>query len=488
MKIDSVSSMIQSNMTDLEKVVALVGSENAYYGNLNKPIAAPELPLGIAKDTATAAIRSLFFAWGLDRQNYGKKQWNPLGIFIHPGDKVVMKPNWVSDVNKSGSGIECLVTHGSIIKAVLEYVAIARPGQVIIGDAPLQSCNFEQLMDLSGISSILSDFQARKVDVAIADFRRTIMQTHVTGIRRLNDQSDMSNFVLFDLKEHSLLEELNADSEKFRVTMYDPEQLKKTHRPGRHQYLIAREVVDADVVINLPKLKTHKKACITGALKNLVGINGHKEYLPHHRKGGDLTGGDCYPGGSKLKLYAEQILDLANKTDGVTQKILFHLQCLLIRCAKLLGDSIEIEGSWHGNDTVWRTVLDLQRILRYGKVDGTLADEPQRIVVSITDAIIGGEGEGPLSPHPVPSGFVTGAVNPAAAEWVNARLMGFDPQRIPVTREAFADFPYPLVSFSSASVRVHHAQDTIGASEVFPLENRSFRPSKGWHGHCELDL
>jgi uncharacterized protein (DUF362 family) len=49
--------------------------------------------------------------------------------------------------------------------------------------------------------------------------------------------------------------------------MYHPDWLKRTHGLGKHQYLIARDVIEADVVINVPKLKTHKKACITGARK-----------------------------------------------------------------------------------------------------------------------------------------------------------------------------------------------------------------------------
>jgi uncharacterized protein (DUF362 family) len=59
--------------------------------------------------------------------------------------------------------------------------------------------------------------------------------------------------------------------------------MAKTHHPGVHQYLVAKEVIEADIIINLPKLKTHRKAGVTCALKNLIGINGNKEYLPHHR-------------------------------------------------------------------------------------------------------------------------------------------------------------------------------------------------------------
>jgi len=153
-----------------------------------------------------------------------------------------------------------------------------------------------------------------------------------------------------------------------------------------------------------------------------------------------------------------------------------------------MGEDTNLEGSWHGNDTVWRTTLDLQRILRYGRSDGTLSTEPQRCVISITDAIIGGEGEGPMLPQPVPSAFLTGAVNSAAAEWVNARLMGFDPQRIPLTREAFASFPFPLAQFAPEAIRVHFAKETLTANEIFPFERRAFMPPTGWQGHCELRL
>src|SRR5687768_17691117 len=88
--------------------------------------------------------------------------------------------------------------------------------------------------------------------------------------------------------------------------------MAKTHGKGRHRYLVAKDVLDADVVINLPKLKTHRKAGVTCALKNLIGINGNKEFLPHHRVGGAEAGGDCYPGSSRTKRALEFVLDREN--------------------------------------------------------------------------------------------------------------------------------------------------------------------------------
>ena len=269
--------------------------------------------------------------------------------------------------------------------------------------------------------------------------------------------------------------------------MYNPDLLHRTHEAGRHQYLIAKEVIEANVVINVPKLKSHKKACVTGALKNLVGINGNKEYLPHHRKGGSESGGDCYWGRPRWKGAAEDLLDAANRRPpGMTQAAIAWTAGAFERIAAKLGADENLEGSWYGNDTIWRTCLDLQRIVRYGKLDGTLAIAPQRTTISITDAMIGGEGEGPLANTPVPSGFVTGALNPAAAEWVHARLMGFDPKKVPLIREAFGRFEYPLTDFSSDSIRVWIADAEVPARDILPFEGRAFLPPRGWQGHCEL--
>src|SRR5581483_2235578 len=116
------------------------------------------------------------------------------------------------------------------------------------------------------------------------------------------------------------------------------------------------EIIDADVVINLPKLKTHKKAGITCALKNLVGINGNKEYLPHHRVGGLESGGDCYPGKSVMKTALEFALDQQNMaTSHISGKLWNEVATNLDRVLRYSGDTLGVEGSHSGNDTVWRT-------------------------------------------------------------------------------------------------------------------------------------
>jgi hypothetical protein len=221
-------------------------------------------------------------------------------------------------------------------------------------------------------------------------------------------------------------------------------------------YESTRDIIEADVVVNLPKLKTHKKSGVTSALKNLVGINGNKEYLPHHRVGGSLAGGDCYPGNSRLKRSLEAAYDASNSTRSPTarrvwQGVIQLLQAVLSRS----GDKIGIEGSWAGNDTVWRMSLDLNRILLYGRLDGTMAARPQRTVLHVVDAITAGQGDGPLSPEPLPLHLLLAGRSAAALDWVGARLLGYDPLLVPIVRHAFDSFTWPLAGFSPSDIVVN---------------------------------
>ena len=296
----------------MDQLVAVVRSP-ARYGDLESPQPAPELPGGLATTVATTAVREVLRLLQLDAANYGTPHWNPLGSLVPSGARIVLKPNFVMHFNQGGYGLECLLTHPSVVEAVLEYVALARPSSVVLGDAPVQGCNFTKLRQALQLDSLVEKFRRRGMPLELIDFRRTLLPGRTPGGERAEGVRSEDHFVLFDLAGESLLEPIAEDSSKFRVTMYNPELLHENHQIGRHRYLIAREIIEADLVINLPKLKSHKKSCVTGALKNLIGINGNKEFLPHHRKGGSETGGDCYEGGSSLKLAAENLYDFANR-------------------------------------------------------------------------------------------------------------------------------------------------------------------------------
>ena len=401
--------------------------------------------------------------------DWGDEACGAFGKLIPRGARVLVKPNFVTHANQGAGGIEPLVTHPSLVRAVVEAVLKTEAAEVSVGDAPVQGCDFAALLRETKLD-VWADELARRESRfrGIRDFRRTIA-VFKDGVRTASENlRDETEFVLFDLGRESLLEPITDESGAFRVTCYDPRLMRRTHAPGRHQYLVARAVLDADVVINLPKLKTHKKAGITCALKNLIGINGNKEFLPHHRIGGASLGGDCYPGANPLKRSLEFVLDRKNSTARpALGKVWNGLGVQLERAARLAGDSLGVEGSWSGNDTVWRTALDLNRVILYGQPDATFAESPARLVVHVADAVVAGQGDGPLAPEALPMGLLVGSWNAAAMDWAGAHLLGYDPSRISIAREAFGHFRWPLVTFAHERVRLCGDMGEGAADELF---------------------
>ena len=357
------------------------------------------------------------------------------------------------------------------------------PSRIVIGDAPVQGCALERIATQERTSEWRR--LCGGIPLEILDFRRTIVRDGdlVRGLTA--DLRPMARYVLFDLGTSSLLEPVSTPRGSFRVTQYDPRKLALAHRSGKHQYLIAKEALEADVVLNVPKLKTHKKAGITAGLKNLVGINGNKDFLPHHRIGGSLLGGDCYEGIGPLKRAAEFCLDRANRRLGSPAYSPWARRASrLMDCQERLTGLADLEGSWHGNDTVWRTVLDLNRILVYGGADGTMASSPRRSVHTITDAIVCGQGEGPLAPSPAPLGAITFSSSPVAADRVHCALLRLDPERIPMVREASGEFRWPLAPGGSA-LEIRYRGRSLSLEEVARELGTTARAPKGWAGRVE---
>jgi uncharacterized protein (DUF362 family) len=388
--------------------------------------------------------------------NWSAAGKGPFAALIKRGARVLIKPNWVLHHNQSDGGMDPMITHPSVIKAVVHAVLQAEPAEVVVGDAPIQTCDFAKLLEVGDLATWADEL--KKSDSrfkGVKDFRRTT-STYVNGVR-VADENVLpeDEFVLFDLGAESLLEPITDEKDDFRVTCYDPRLMAKTHGRGRHRYLVARDVIAADVVINLPKLKTHKKAGITCALKNLIGINGNKEYLPHHRLGGTNLGGDCYPGDSKIKRMLEYTADRQNTSDSASKEKAWNVVATqLNRMLHLAGDKLGIEGSWSGNDTIWRTGLDLNRILLYGELDGGMSSTPRRRVVHLVDAIVAGQGDGPLAPQPLAMGLLFAGNNAACVDWFGAQLLGYDPQLISIVREAFASFEWPIATCRPEEITV----------------------------------
>ncbi|GAG32527.1 unnamed protein product, partial [marine sediment metagenome] len=249
----------------------------------------------------------------------------------------------------------------------------------------------------------------------------------------------------------------DLDPRRFRGAEYDPGPTSEHHMNGRNEYLLSETVLCADLVVNLPKLKTHKKTGVTLALKNLVGINGDKNLLPHHSVGSVAQGGDEYPGQSpvdRARSFATEVARMLLKRGLGTRLVRW------VRRAEFAarGSDFIRSGNWHGNRTTWRMCLDLNRCLYYSDAEGLHLDAPApvRQVLTILDGVVAGEGEGPLAPKGVPLGAVLAATDPLAVDLAAVRLMGFDEQKLPKLREAMADPDLRVTAVRDASdVRVY---------------------------------
>ena len=143
----------------------------------------------------------------------------PLGglrRFVRPGMRVLLKPNLLAAAEEE----RAVTTHPMVVRAVAELVQAAG-GRVLIGDSPAGPISGNaEVMRKSGMLAA-----AEACGATLAPFESVVWKQ--------NQGAD---------------------------------------------YFIARPVLEADLLINLPKIKTHSQTLYTGAVKNLFGV------IPGERK------------------------------------------------------------------------------------------------------------------------------------------------------------------------------------------------------------
>ncbi len=454
----------------------------------------PEYPFGdIGAETNLVydGLRRLLRECGYDARHFGHADWNPLGDVIRPGQTVLIKPNWVKHVSSDDIDILCFITHSSLIRAVADYalIALQGSGRLIIGDAPIQSASFDSLKKQTGISEIATFLGSQtRISVEVMDFRLEVasMQDGIVARRDVTAVTHVPVRMTLE-SEHGM----ERDFDKYRVTHYDPRRMSQHHNNTVHEYLIAEPALQADVIINVPKLKTHRKAGITCSLKNQIGINASKDWLPHHSIGSTTHGGDEYEKPSVLKFLLRAALDSRERASSILWKRLWNLAArFLKKCRKisLFESDPFFEGSWHGNDTLWRTILDLNKIVFFADRQGIMQKEIQRKLLYLVDGVVIGEGEGPLHPSRKDCGLLMWGENPVHVDVCAAAFIGFDPSTIKSLDRAFEIVQLPITKPDRASVACRLDGETWrpyvdGGSMAICKA----RPSAGWKGHMEWE-
>lgn len=490
--------------------------ENCVYP-ANKPyhphIKYPEYPfkeVSNDKNSVYDGFRNLLKNLNLDIQNFGTNKWNPLGEYIKPNQVVLIKPNMVIHPLRDIYDIEALVSHGSLIRVIMDYVFIALggKGKIIIGDSPLQSANFDEIIELNGILSVFEFFKEKQkksdeksnLDVELIDFRteRLELKERSSGLilerRPIKLNGDTNGYKEINLKSRSRLYPIREDYLKYRVTDYNPTKMKNTHNLEDNKYLIPNSVLMADIVIHVPKMKTHRKAGITGCLKNNVGINGHKDWLPHHRIGSNKDGGDEYQNPNYFKRLVTKINEFEDKYQNskLIQKSFWltsFFKTVAEKFSKIKkGDSYS-EGSWYGNNTLWRTILDLNKILLYTDKNGDIKEDPQRKRLYVVDGIFAGDEEGPLEPHTRKEGLILFGQDPAVVDLVIAELMGFDYEKIPSIKNSFEEIDLKITNEKPENITFLSNKMEWNNKLIDNLDlYLNFKPTKGWKNHIEKNF
>jgi uncharacterized protein (DUF362 family)/Pyruvate/2-oxoacid:ferredoxin oxidoreductase delta subunit len=154
----------------------------------------------------------------------------PLGgirRFVRPGMQVLLKPNLLNSADPHQE--RAITTHPAVVQAVVELVQEAG-GTALIGDSPAGPIeNGPRVWRSSGMAEV-------------------------------------------------------AERTGARLVPFDSIVWKQVNGNGYH---LARPVFEADLVIDLPKLKTHILTLFTGAVKNLFGaIPGTRKREVHYRAPG----------------------------------------------------------------------------------------------------------------------------------------------------------------------------------------------------------
>ncbi|MBI5388486.1 MAG: DUF362 domain-containing protein [Verrucomicrobia bacterium] len=413
--------------------------------------------------------------------------------FIVPGDRVVLKPNWVKehDERRPGPGQwEHVVTHPVVIEAVVHWVAkhLGGTGMVAVADAPQTDSSFDRIREYCRLDEMVRRVcqEFPKLTVDLLDLRpeawRAVDGVTVSKQALLGDPLGATHVHLDGASEfvgYSGLGRLYGAS-------FDVAETNARHTAASHEYLLCRTPMDADVFINLPKLKTHKKVGLTCALKNLVGINANKNWLPHHTEGTPAQGGDQFPQDTRRARLEHSALAAA-KRSAKDSPLRSRLLVPLKKLGRLvLGDTQKVvrSGNWHGNDTCWRMVLDLNKCLFFFDGRGERRRRPLRYL-TVVDAIIAGEGNGPMSPDPKPCGVVLAGTHPVAVDCVAARLMGFDWQKLRLLRQSFAMRELNFVPFVADGIEVVSNRPAWAGAMADLSDTFRFRPHFGWVGAIE---
>ena len=201
------------------KVAVIKSAESSYPQDppYHPEIAYPEYTFSSRSDTPNQvyhAVRCALQQLQLDTSRIDTATWNPLAKLIQPGMVVFLKPNMIAHKHALNDDWNYVMTHGSVIRAVIDYVFIALHGEgrIVIGDAPQTDSHFDRILQRMGLEDIQSFYQSEKnFEIEILDLRdEHWIEKDGIYVETVKLPGDPSGSVAVDLAEHSLFAEFDG--------------------------------------------------------------------------------------------------------------------------------------------------------------------------------------------------------------------------------------------------------------------------------------
>jgi uncharacterized protein (DUF362 family) len=430
-----------------------------------------------------------------NEENIFKSLENQLFESVKTAKNIVLKPNWVRDEHLERPGHwDYVITHPAVITAVLRKVLEIMPsgGRVSIIDGPEFSSSFEKLLSYYPVAQWKEQARGKNILIEIIDLRDEIWEDNCNVVvKRSKNIGDFRGSTQVDLC-NEISEFFNHVKSKkgYYGADSDIAETNNAHNGTNNLYRVSRTVLECDVFINIPKLKTHKKAGITCCLKNLVGINTYRNFLPHCSLGIREDGGDqFFLSGTKQRIEGA-LMPLIHQFIRTSPFLSRAFSPFMRLGKKIFGNNKETirGGAWFGNDTIWRMILDINKVLFYANPDGTLRPDnihSKKAYVAIVDAILCGEGNGPKIPDPKKLNYIIQGSNPVVVDAVCAELIGFDYQKIPVIRKAFKISKLKIVPCCEDDIIVNFDKEEFKLTDIPEIKKTLFKASNGWINHIE---
>lgn len=173
------------------------------------------------------------------------------GAFVKPGQRVLVKPNLLSDHPPE----HAVTTHPEVVRAVLRGIRAAG-GEPLVGDSPASAVTVPQIWAKTGFAALCRE-------------------------------------------------------ENVPLVTFEGEGARHVRRDG-FEFTLSPALAKADVVVNVPKVKTHALTTLTCAVKNLYGcVPGYQKAALHkrHPRPADF--------GRLLRAIADEVRPALTIADGV---------------------------------------------------------------------------------------------------------------------------------------------------------------------------